>query len=157
MATVYIGSDHAGLELKAALVKRLSEKGHDVHDLGPATTESCDYPVYAKGVCGKVLADAGNATPGDEPASFGILVCGTGIGMAMAADKEPGVRAANIINSEFAALCREHNDANMMALGAGFVGELLALEIVDTFLDTPFSNGERHKRRIEKLMAVEQG
>lgn len=63
MATVYIGSDHAGLELKAALVKRLSEKGHDVHDLGPATTESCDYPVYAKGVCGKVLADAGNATP----------------------------------------------------------------------------------------------
>ena len=78
MATVYIGSDHAGLELKAALVKRLSEKGHDVHDLGPATTESCDYPVYAKGVCGKVLADAGNATPGDEPASFGILVCGTG-------------------------------------------------------------------------------
>lgn len=89
MATVYIGSDHAGLELKAALVKRLSEKGHDVHDLGPATTESCDYPVYAKGVCGKVLADAGNATPGDEPASFGILVCGTGIGMSMTANHIP--------------------------------------------------------------------
>lgn len=94
MATVYIGSDHAGLELKAALVKRLSEKGHDVHDLGPATTESCDYPVYAKGVCGKVLADAGNATPGDEPASFGILVCGTGIGMSMTANHIPGIRAA---------------------------------------------------------------
>ena len=93
MATVYIGSDHAGLELKAALVKRLSEKGHDVHDLGPATTESCDYPVYAKGVCGKVLADAGNATPGDEPASFGILVCGTGIGMSMTANHIPGIRA----------------------------------------------------------------
>ena len=92
MATVYIGSDHAGLELKAALVKRLSEKGHDVHDLGPATTESCDYPVYAKGVCGKVLADAGNATPGDEPASFGILVCGTGIGMSMTANHIPAAR-----------------------------------------------------------------
>ena len=95
MATVYIGSDHAGLELKAALVKRLSEKGHDVHDLGPATTESCDYPVYAKGVCGKVLADAGNATPGDEPASFGILVCGTGIGMSMTANHIPGCADAN--------------------------------------------------------------
>ena len=94
MATVYIGSDHAGLELKAALVKRLSEKGHDVHDLGPATAESCDYPVYAKGVCGKVLADAGSAAPGDDPASFGILVCGTGIGMSMAANHIPGIRAA---------------------------------------------------------------
>ena len=71
MATVYIGSDHAGLELKAALVKRLSEKGHDVHDLGPATAESCDYPVYAKGVCGKVLADAGNAAPGDDALEHG--------------------------------------------------------------------------------------
>ena len=112
MATVYIGSDHAGLELKAALVKRLSEKGHDVHDLGPATTESCDYPVYAKGVCGKVLADAGNATPGDEPASFGILVCGTGIGMSMTANHIPGIRAA-LCGCEFQARAtRQHNNAS---------------------------------------------
>ena len=117
MATVYIGSDHAGLELKAALVKRLSEKGHDVHDLGPATTESCDYPVYAKGVCGKVLADAGNATPGDEPASFGILVCGTGIGMSMTANHIPGIRAA-LCGCEFQARAtRQHNNANVLCLG----------------------------------------
>ena len=149
MATVYIGSDHAGLELKAALVKRLSEKGHDVHDLGPATTESCDYPVYAKGVCGKVLADAGNATPGDEPASFGILVCGTGIGMAMAADKVPGVRAANIINSEFAALCREHNDANVITLSGRFVPLEENERILDTFFTTDFGGG-RHAGRVER-------
>ena len=126
MATVYIGSDHAGLELKAALVKRLSEKGHDVHDLGPATTESCDYPVYAKGVCGKVLADAGNATPGDEPASFGILVCGTGIGMSMTANHIPGIRAA---------LC-----------GC----EFQALDIAELFLNTAFEGG-RHLRRINQI------
>ena len=156
MATVYIGSDHAGLELKAALVKRLSEKGHDVHDLGPATTESCDYPVYAKGVCGKVLADAGNATPGDEPASFGILVCGTGIGMSMAANHIPGIRAA-LCGCEFQARAtRQHNNANVLALGALVTGPGLALDIVDIFLDTPFSEEERHSRRVSQLRRINQ-
>ena len=145
---VSIGSDHAGFEQKQALVDYLVGKGYDVIDRGPDNDDRVDYPDYAAPVAHDVA---------DGVAERGVLVCGTGIGMAMAADKVPGVRAANIINPEFAALCREHNDANMMALGAGFVGELLALEIVDTFLDTPFSNGERHKRRIEKLMAVEQG
>ena len=154
MATVYIGSDHAGLELKAALVKRLSEKGHDVHDLGPATTESCDYPVYAKGVCGKVLADAGNATPGDEPASFGILVCGTGIGMSMTANHIPGIRAA-LCGCEFQARAtRQHNNANMMAIGAGFTGPKLAAAMVETFLSTAFEGG-RHARRVALMDAIE--
>ena len=153
MATVYIGSDHAGLELKAALVKRLSEKGHDVHDLGPATTESCDYPVYAKGVCGKVLADAGNATPGDEPASFGILVCGTGIGMSMTANHIPGIRAA-LCGCEFQARAtRQHNNANMMAIGAGFTGPKLASAMVETFLSTEFEGG-RHARRVALLDGI---
>ena len=152
MATVYIGSDHAGLELKAALVKRLSEKGHDVHDLGPATTESCDYPVYAKGVCGKVLADAGNATPGDEPASFGILVCGTGIGMSMAANHIPGIRAALCTTELHARFTRLHNNANVLCLGARVTGVELALAIVDTFLSTEFEGG-RHQRRIDLLNA----
>mgnify|MGYP005903422087 CR=1 FL=1 len=152
MATVYIGSDHAGLELKAALVKRLSEKGHDVHDLGPATTESCDYPVYAKGVCGKVLADAGNATPGDEPASFGILVCGTGIGMSMTANHIPGIRAALCTTELHARFTRLHNNANVLCLGARVTGVELALAIVDTFLSTEFEGG-RHQRRIDLLNA----
>lgn len=143
MATVYIGSDHAGLELKAALVKRLSEKGHDVHDLGPATTESCDYPVYAKGVCGKVLADAGNATPGDEPASFGILVCGTGIGMSMTANHIPGIRAA-LCGCEFQARAtRQHNNANVLCLGERVIGQGVALDIAELFLNTAFEGG-RH-------------
>ena len=138
MATVYIGSDHAGLELKAALVKRLSEKGHDVHDLGPATTESCDYPVYAKGVCGKVLADAGNATPGDEPASFGILVCGTGIGAALC-------------GCEFQARAtRQHNNANVLCLGERVTGQGVALDIAELFLNTAFEGG-RHLRRINQI------
>ena len=154
MATVYIGSDHAGLELKAALVKRLSEKGHDVHDLGPATTESCDYPVYAKGVCGKVLADAGNATPGDEPASFGILVCGTGIGMSLAANKIPGIRCALLSDCFSAEMCRAHNNANMCALGGRVTGPELAKRMVDLFLTTEFLGG-RHADRVNMISALE--
>ena len=150
MATVYIGSDHAGLELKAALVKRLSEKGHDVHDLGPATTESCDYPVYAKGVCGKVLADAGNATPGDEPASFGILVCGTGIGMSIAANKRRGIRAAVLSDAFSAEMTRRHNDANVLCLGGRVIDAAKAVELARIFLATPFEGG-RHAKRVAML------
>ena len=155
MATVYIGSDHAGLELKAALVKRLSEKGHDVHDLGPATTESCDYPVYAKGVCGKVLADAGNATPGDEPASFGILVCGTGIGMSLAANKFKGIRAAACSETFSAKYTRLHNDSNILCLGGRVLGPGVAIEMVDLFLDTAFEGG-RHQRRVDMISELEK-
>ena len=148
MMKIIMGCDHGGFELKETLKKVLIEKGYEVEDYGIHKQERVDYPDYAQKV-GEAIASG----KGDQ----GILICGTGIGMAVAANKINGIRAVNAINTQFAELCREHNDANMMALGAGFVGELLALEIVDTFLDTPFSNGERHKRRIEKLMAVEQG
>ena len=154
MAIVYIGSDHAGLGLKAALVKRLSETGHDVRDLGPATAESCDYPVYAKKVCEKVLADADGAAPGDDPASYGILVCGTGIGMSMAANHIPGIRAA-LCGCEFQARAtRRHNNANMLALGGGIVGPNLAERIVETFLTTEFEGG-RHARRVALISEMD--
>ena len=144
-------SDHAGLELKAALVKRLSEKGHDVHDLGPATTESCDYPVYAKGVCGKVLADAGNATPGDEPASFGILVCGTGIGHEHDRQPHPPASRAALCGCEFQARAtRQHNNANVLCLGERVTGQGVALDIAELFLNTAFEGG-RHLRRINQI------
>ena len=118
MATVYIGSDHAGLELKAALVKRLSEKGHDVHDLGPAT--------------------------------FGILVCGTGIGMSMAANHIPGIRAA-LCGCEFQARAtRQHNNANVLCLGERVTGQGVALDIAELFLNTAFEGG-RHLRRINQI------
>ena len=149
MATVYIGSDHAGLELKAALVRHLSEKGHDVCDLGPATAESCDYPVYAKSVCERVLA-AGNAAPGDDPAAFGILVCGTGIGMSMTANHIPGIRAA-LCGCEFQARAtRRHNNANVLCLGERVTGPGVALDMAELFLNTPFEGG-RHLRRVNQI------
>lgn len=152
MATVYIGSDHAGLGLKAALVEQLSQKGHQVRDLGPATSESCDYPVYAKKVCEKVLADAGDAAPGDVPPAFGILVCGTGIGMSMAANHIPGIRAA-LCGSEFQARAtRMHNNANVLCLGERVTGPDVALDIAALFLDTGFEGG-RHLRRVNQIEA----
>lgn len=150
MAIVYIGSDHAGLGLKAALVKRLSETGHDVRDLGPATAESCDYPVYAKKVCEKVLVDADGAAPGDDPASYGILVCGTGIGMSMAANHIPGIRAA-LCGCEFQARAtRRHNNANVLCLGERVTGQGVALDIAELFLSTAFEGG-RHLRRVNQI------
>ena len=114
------------------------------------TSESCDYPVYAKGVCGKVLADAGNATPGDEPASFGILVCGTGIGMSMTANHIPGIRAA-LCGCEFQARAtRQHNNANVLCLGERVTGQGVALDIAELFLNTAFEGG-RHLRRINQI------
>ena len=117
-------------------------------DFGTFTADSCDYPDFARPAAEAVASGA---------CERGIVMCTTGIGVSITANKVHGIRCALLSDPVSARLTREHNDANMMALGAGFVGELLALEIVDTFLDTPFSNGERHKRRIEKLMAVEQG
>ena len=136
---IAIACDHGALALKEAVKAHLTARGMECVDFGTFTKDSCDYPDFARPAAEAVASGA---------CERGIVMCTTGIG---------GIRAANVTSPLFAALAREHNDANMMALGAGFVGELLALEIVDTFLDTPFSNGERHKRRIEKLMAVEQG
>lgn len=145
---IAIGCDHGAFALKNKVIEHLEKQGHEVKDFGTYSTESCDYPDFA--------AAAARAVASGE-CQRGIVLCTTGIGVSITANKIDGIRCALLSDPVSARLTREHNDANMMALGAGFVGELLALEIVDTFLDTPFSNGERHKRRIEKLMAVEQG
>ena len=142
---VSIGSDHAGFEQKQALVDYLKGKGHEVVDRGPANDDRVDYPDYAAPVARDVS---------DGAADYGVLVCGTGIGMAMAADKVPGVRAANIINSEFAALCREHNDANVITLSGRFVPLEENERILDAFLATDFGGG-RHAGRVEKIMALD--
>ena len=142
---ISIASDHAGFEQKTALAAYLRELGHQVTDLGPDTDERVDYPDFAALVARDVAAGT---------AERGVLVCGTGIGMAMAAGKVPGVRAANIINSEFAALCREHNDANVITLSGRFVPLEENERILDTFFATDFGGG-RHAGRVEKIMALD--
>ncbi len=138
MATVYIGSDHAGLNLRGIIIQHLRDKGHEVRDLGPESPESCDYPVYAGKVCRQVLA---------APDSFGILICGTGVGMSMAANRFPGIRAA-LCSCEFQARAtRQHNNANVLCLGERVTGPAVALEMVDLFLNTAFEGG-RHEHRI---------
>lgn len=142
---VSIGADHAGFEQKQALAAYLAGKGHEVCDRGPESDDRVDYPDYAAAVARDVAEGAADA---------GVLVCGTGIGMAMAADKVPGVRAANIINTEFAALCREHNDANVITLSGRFVPLEENERILDTFLSTEFGGG-RHAGRVEKIMQLD--
>lgn len=140
--TVYIGSDHAGFDLKEVLRKYLSSAGHDVVDVGCFSTDSVDYPDVATEVCDKVVNDKG---------SFGILICGTGTGMGMTANKKGGIRAAVCINSVMAKMARLHNDANVLCLGSRIIGTTLAEDMVDTFLETEFSRDERHERRIKKI------
>ncbi len=136
--TVYIGSDHAGFALKEVLVRYLTDLGHDVRDMGPETTTSCDYPVFAHKVCERVLAE-------DVP---GILICGTGIGMSMAANRTPGIRAALCTTEFHARATRQHNNANVLCLGERVTGPGVAMELARIFLDTPFEGG-RHQRRID--------
>ena len=124
----------------------LKEKGVEFEDIGTYSEASCNYPEYAE------RAARGVAEGKYEK---GILVCGTGIGMSLAANKIPGIRCALLSDVMSARLTREHNDTNMMAIGAGVTGEMLALEIVDTWLNTEFSHAERHQRRIDKVMALE--
>ena len=139
--TVYIGSDHAGLTLKAALVTHLTTAGHAVIDLGPTEAKSVDYPDFAKAVCAKVL---------DTPEAAGILICGTGIGMSIAANRMAGIRAAVCLNEYLARMTRMHNDANVLCLGERVIGVGLALSIADVFLATPFEGG-RHQRRVDLI------
>ncbi len=136
---IVIGSDHGGYELKKEVIRHLADRGFTVTDVGCDSPLSCDYPVYAKKACDTLKSGA---------AELGILICGTGIGMSMAANKESGIRAALCHDVFSAKATREHNDANILCLGARVVGPGLALMIIDTFLDTPFSRDERHKRRI---------
>ena len=139
---IAIGSDHGGFELKKKLMEHLSERGLEYKDFGTYSSASCDYPVYAKAVA--------NAVASGE-CDRGILICGTGIGVSMTANKVHGIRAALCGDCFSAEATRQHNDANVLCMGARVVGEGLALKIADTFLDTPFSNDERHIRRISMI------
>jgi len=143
---IAIGCDHGALELKNAVAEHLKELGHEVVDFGTYTLASCDYPDYgekaaravASGECGK-----------------GIVMCTTGIGISIAANKVDGIRCALLHDIWSAKMTREHNDTNMMALGAAVTGQLLAMQIVDTWLGTEFSGEAKHQRRIDKVMALE--
>ena len=143
---IAIACDHGALSLKNALVERLTQQGHEVKDFGTYTLDSCDYPDYA--------AKAAKAVASGE-CERGIVVCTTGIGISIAANKVKGIRCALLSDVMSARMTREHNDTNMMAMGAGVVGKNLAFEIVDTWLNTEFSHNERHQRRIDKVMALE--
>ena len=140
-----IGSDHGGFELKKAVMKHLAERGVEYRDYGTFSAESCDYPDFGEAV--------GRAVASGE-CERGIVICGTGIGIAIAANKVRGVRCALCGDCYSAQMCREHNDANVLALGARVLGEGLALKIVDTYLDSSFQGG-RHARRVAKIMALE--
>lgn len=143
---VAIGSDHAGFEQKEGLKAHLVAEGHDVLDLGTDSAgESVDYPDFA-------VAVARSVAEGD--AEFGVLVCGTGVGMAIAANKVDGVRAANVTDIEFARLARQHNDANVVAVSGRFVPQEANEQIIDAFLSTPFEGG-RHQNRVAKITAAE--
>lgn len=139
---IALGSDHGGYALKEAVKGRLDQKGIKYKDFGCFSTESCDYPDYAKAAAEAVA---------DGTCEKGIVICTTGIGVSICANKVPGIRCALCSDTVTARLTRQHNDANVLALGAGMTGEVLALEIVDIFLSTPFSEEERHKRRIHKI------
>ena len=143
---IAIGSDHAGFELKQKIATRLRQQGHDVTDEGTIDSTSVDYPDYARKV-GHDVADGRT--------QFGVLVCGSGIGMAIAANKVPGVRAAQSCRVEEAQLSREHNNLNVIAIGARMTAEDDAYQIVDTFLKTSFAGG-RHAQRVEKIAQIEQ-
>lgn len=139
---IAIGSDHGGYELKQEIMKHLEERGLDYKDFGCYDESSCDYPVYARLVANEVA---------EGRCESGILICGTGIGISIAANKVPGIRAALCTDCFCAEATRQHNDANILCLGGRVVGPGLALKIVDTFLDTPFSDEERHVRRIQLI------
>ena len=139
---IAIGSDHGGYDLKELVIRHLEEKGVDVNDMGSYDKNSCDYPVLGKAVA-KAVADGS--------CDKGIVICTTGIGISIVANKVKGIRAALCADTLSAKMTRLHNDANILAMGAGIVGPNLALEIVDTFLNTGFSEEEKHKRRVDAI------
>jgi len=143
---IAIGADHAGFSLKEKLRFQLSGEGHEVVDYGTSSDTSCDYPDFAQPVAREVAAGRSDR---------GILVCSTGIGMAIAANKVDGVRAAPAINEDEVHLTREHNDANVLTLGARYLDEEQALKLIHVFLDTQFTGG-RHARRVAKIAQIEK-
>lgn len=145
MKKLVIGCDHAAPELKAIVRDHLIERGFEVIDVGTHTTDSCNYPDYAHALCQKIQSGE---------CELGILICGTGIGMSMAANKHKGIRAACCSDTFSARLTRLHNDANVLCFGARVVGQGLALDLADIFVDTEFEGG-KHKTRIDMFAAFE--
>ena len=144
---ISVGCDHGALALKNKVVAHLTKQGHEVKDFGTYTLDSCDYPEFA--------AAAARAVASGE-CDKGIVLCTTGIGVSITANKVDGIRCALLSDKMSARMTREHNDTNMMAIGAAVVGPMLALEIVDTWLETPFSHVDRHQRRVDKIMSYEK-
>ena len=143
---IAIGCDHGALELKNTLAAHLKEKGHEIVDFGTHTLDSCDYPDFA--------APAAKAVAAGQ-CDKGIVLCTTGIGVSITCNKVKGIRCALLSDVMSARMTREHNDTNMMAIGAAVTGQMLAFEIIDTWLGTEFSHEPRHQRRINKVMALE--
>lgn len=141
MNTIAIASDHAGFEYKPSLVKHLKSRGYEVIDLGTNSDESVDYPVYAKKVCSEILSGK---------CDKGVLICGTGIGMSISANRFNGIRAALCPIPQYAKLAREHNNANVLCLGARFMDLETCIKILDVFLDTDFLGG-RHENRVNQI------
>ncbi len=144
---IVIGCDHAGYAIKGIVKDHLTSMGHEVVDVGTDSTASCHYPVYAKAVCKKIL---------DGECALGILICGTGIGMSMAANKHNGIRAACCSDTFSARLTREHNDANVLCFGERVVGAGLALELVDAFINAEYLNNGNHVTRVAMLADIEK-
>ena len=144
---IAIGCDHGALDLKNKLLVHLAEKGYEPVDFGTYTSESCDYPEFAAAAAKAVAC--GNCEKG-------IVLCTTGIGVSICANKVSGIRCALLSDTKSAEMTRLHNDTNMMAIGAGIISQELAFQIVDIWLDTPFSGEPRHQRRIDKMMELEK-
>ncbi|MBE6958221.1 MAG: ribose 5-phosphate isomerase B [Ruminococcaceae bacterium] len=144
---IAIACDHGALALKNTIINHLTKQGHELVNFGTDTPDSCDYPDFA--------AKAAQAVA-DGECEKGIVLCTTGIGVSITANKIDGIRCALLSDVLSARMTREHNDTNVMAIGAGIVGEKLALEITDIWLNTPFSGDARHQRRIDKVMALEK-
>lgn len=143
---IAIGCDHAGYNIKSAVIKHVEEKGYEVVDVGTYSTDSCHYPVYASAACKKIL---------DGECQLGILICGTGIGMSIAANKHKGIRAACCSDVFSARLTREHNDANVLCFGERVVGIGTAIDLVDAFLDAEYLNNGNHVTRVAMLSDIE--
>ena len=143
---ISLAADHAGFELKEKIKQHLEQQGMQVHDRGTVSTVSVDYPEFARAVAEEVAA---------HQADLGVLVCGSGVGMAIAANKVPGIRAANVSREYEAEKARAHNDANVLSIGARILTEPEAMTMVDTFLHTPFEGG-RHLRRVNQISEIEK-
>lgn len=145
---IVLGCDHAGFHIKDAVIAHLKEQGHEVVEVGTFSADSCHYPIFAHAACEKIL---------DGTCKLGILICGTGIGMSIAANKHDGIRAACCSDVFSARLTREHNDANVLCFGERVVGLGLALDLVDAFISAEYANGGNHLTRVAMLSEIEKG